>query len=386
MIPAVITGFKPDKSQFNQLTAYFNAASTVAKGPAFRVRASRLPDANILFLAQPINGVVSSLRRLLALEALITIIVLLTAIVLGRALVRVGLRPLRDVERTANAITAGDLTERIPVEDPQTEVGHVATALNLMLEQIHETVTELAASESRSRRFVADASHELRTPLAAVSAYAQAFQQGAARQPEELARVMDGIERESSRMIRLVEDLLLLARLDEHEPLEPEPVELAGLAAEAIETALTVTSDWPIRLEADRAVEVIGDRVALRQILDNLLSNVRAHTPSGTAATVRIAAEGNAAIIEVTDHGPGIDERQSITVFERFFRADPSRARTTGGAGLGLAIVAAIAAAHDGHVQIRSGNPSGVVITVALPLSLEVLNTEDALTVTNNSR
>ena len=368
-IPKVITGFEPDKSQFGQLTAYFTTTSTVSKGPAFRVRASRLSDGNLLLVAQPISGVASSLRRLLALEALITIVVLLAAIALGRALVLVGLRPLRDVERTANAITAGDLAERIPVENPRSEVGHVATALNVMLERIHETVTELSASENRSRRFVADASHELRTPLAAVSAYAQAFQQGAAQDPDDLARVIDGIGRESARMIRLVEDLLLLARLDEHELVESEPIELVGLVAEAIDTALAVTSAWSFHLDADEAVEVIGDRVALRQIIDNLLSNVRAHTPPGTTATVRVTSDLGDAIIEVSDEGPGLDEKSAVAVFERFFRADTSRARATGGSGLGLAIVAAIAAAHGGRVEAHPHEPSGVSFTVYLPLA-----------------
>jgi len=366
-IPTVITGFEPDKSEFNQLTAYFTTRSTASNGPDFRVRASRLSNGDLLLVAQPISGIGSALRRLLALEALITIGVLLAAIALGRALVLVGLRPLRDVERTADAITAGDLAERIPVENPRSEVGHLATALNVMLERIHETVTELSASENRSRRFVADASHELRTPLAAVSAYAQAFQQGAAQDPNDLARVIDGIGRESARMIRLVEDLLLLARLDEHELVEPEPVELVGLVAEAIETALAVASAWPIHLDADEAVEVIGDRVALRQIIDNLLSNVRAHTPPRTTATVRVASNSGDAIIEVADDGPGIDEENAVAVFERFFRADPSRARATGGAGLGLAIVAAIAAAHGGRVEVHYREPSGACFTVHLP-------------------
>jgi two-component system OmpR family sensor kinase len=367
-IPAKIPGLKPARAaRFDQPTAYFTTTSSSAHGPAFRVRAQQLPGGGILLVAQPESGLASSLGRLLVLEALITIAVLLAAIGLGRALVRVGLRPLTDVERTAEAISAGDLAERIPVENPATEVGRVASALNAMLEQIHETVTQLSSSENRSRRFVADASHELRTPIAAISAYAQAFQQGAAQNPQDLARVMDGIVRESERMTRLIEDLLLLARLDEHALLAPEVVELAGLAAEAIETSRVLGPGWAIRLEADRAVEVLGDRSALRQVIDNLLSNVRAHTPEGTHATVRVRQEAELALIEVADDGPGLDGTSGAAIFDRFFRLDPSRTRSTGGAGLGLAIVAAIAAAHGGRVEASAAQPAGAVFTVRLP-------------------
>ena len=236
-----------------------------------------------------------------------------------------------------------------------------------MLEQIHETVTQLSASENRLRRFVADASHELRTPITAISSYAQAFQQGAAQDRADLTRVIDGIARESERMTRLIEDLLLLARFDEHELLTPEPVELVGLVSEAIETSLTVGPAWPIRLEAERAVEVLGDRSALRQVVDNLLANVRAHTPEGTAAAVRVSKEGELAVIEVADDGPGLESDAGAAIFDRFYRLDPSRARTTGGAGLGLAIVAAITAAHGGRVEARPGQPSGAAFTVRLP-------------------
>ena len=360
-----ITGFK---QQLGQATAYFTASSTVPNGPVFRVRASRLPGGNLLIVAQPASGVTGSLRRLLGLEALITIAVLMAAVGLGRALVRVGLRPLSDVERTAGAISAGNLTERIPVENPTTEVGHLATALNVMLERISETVTQLSASEHRSRRFVADASHELRTPLAAVSSYAQAFRQGAAQDPGDLSRVMDGIVRESVRMTRLVEDLLLLARLDEHELLAPEQVEIVGLVAESIETSTMVGPEWPIRLEAERAVEVMGDRLELRQVIDNFLANVRAHTPAGTSACVSVTEDGGEAVIEVADDGPGLGADDASAVFDRFFRVDPSRTRATGGSGLGLAIVAAIAEAHGGRVEVAAAKPTGTVFTVRLPL------------------
>jgi two-component system OmpR family sensor kinase len=367
-IPRRIPGLRPVRqAPFDRSATYFTTGSTAASGPPFRVLAQSLPGGDILLVAQPESSLDSSLARLLVLEALITLAVLMAAAGLGRALVGVGLRPLNDVERTAAAISAGDLDERIPVENPASEVGRVASALNAMLEQIHATVTQLSASENRLRRFVADASHELRTPIAAISAYAQAFEQGAAQDLADLARVMSGIVRESERMTRLIEDLLLLARFDEPELLAPEPVELVGLAGEAIETSLAVGPAWPIRLEADRAVEILGDRSALRQVIDNLLANVRAHTPPGTKAAVRVREEGELAIIEVADDGPGLGSDPSAAIFDRFFRLDPSRTRTTGGAGLGLAIVAAIATAHGGSVEVRAGHPRGAIFEVRLP-------------------
>jgi two-component system OmpR family sensor kinase len=180
---------------------------------------------------------------------------------------------------------------------------------------------------------------------------------------------MDGIVRESARMTRLVEDLLLLARLDEHEPLTPERVELVGLVAESIETSTTVGPDWPIRLQAERAVEVMGDRLALRQVIDNFLANVRAHTPAGTSAVVSVSQDAGDALIGVTDDGPGLCTDDAAAVFDRFFRIDPSRTRRTGGSGLGLAIVAAITEAHGGRVEVAAAQPTGAVFTVRLPLA-----------------
>jgi len=179
--------------------------------------------------------------------------------------------------------------------------------------------------------------------------------------------VMDGIERETARMGRLVEDLLLLARLDEQHPFDLEPVELVGLAAEAIETARTVGPAWPISFVADEPVEVMGDWRALRQVVDNLLANVRAHTPSGTTAQVSVGRSGHDALIEVADDGPGISEQQAAVVFERFFRADPSRSRETGGAGLGLAIVATIVREHGGEVAAVARQGQGALFRVVLP-------------------
>jgi two-component system OmpR family sensor kinase len=366
-LPSFITGFALTVADPEEPVVYFTVASTSSAGPPFRVRASKLRTGGILIVADPIGNISSTLDQLLILELLVTGGALIAAVLLGLWLVRVGLRPLRDVVRTAEAISAGDLMHRVPNENTRTEVGHVATALNVMLARIERAFADLQLSENRLRQFVSDASHELRTPIAAVSAYAQLFNQGAGEHLEDLPRLMDGIERETARMGRLVEDLLLLARLDEQHPFDLAPVELVGLGAEAVETARTVGPEWPISFVADEPVEVLGDRGALRQVIDNLLANVRAHTPAGTAATVTVGRSGSDAFVEVADKGPGITEQQAAMVFERFFRADPSRSRETGGAGLGLAIVATIVRAHNGRVSAEARPGHGARFRLVLP-------------------
>jgi two-component system OmpR family sensor kinase len=240
------------------------------------------------------------------------------------------------------------------------------------------TEAELRRSEERLRRFVADASHELRTPLAAVAAYAELFDRGASQRPEDLARSMHGIRAETARMHLLVEDLLLLARLDEGRPLIFEPVELVGVAGEAADTARAVDDRWPVRIEARHPVEILGDAARIRQVFDNLLGNVRAHTPPGTTTTIRVteAVTGDAptAIVEVSDDGPGLTPEQATKAFERFYRVEASRSRQHGGgAGLGLAIVAAIVGAHGGQVDaVAHGADGGAAFVVRLPLVANV--------------
>jgi two-component system OmpR family sensor kinase len=226
----------------------------------------------------------------------------------------------------------------------------------------------IEASDRRLRRFVADASHELRTPLAAVSAYAELFARGADRRPDDLARAMSGITRESDRMKELVEDLLLLARLDEGQPIEHEPVELGELAAEAVETARALDPTRPLDLQVQPAM-VLGDRARLRRVLDNLLGNVRSHTPPETPAHVRVSTVNGSAVLEVSDEGPGLPPEDFDRVFTRFYRADTSRSRESGGVGLGLSIVAAIADAHHGKVSVAPAPEGGATFRVELPLA-----------------
>jgi two-component system OmpR family sensor kinase len=315
----------------------------------------------VLLIAEPLNDVDGTLHRLLLIELLVTAAALAGLAALGLWVVRLGLRPLRRIEDTAAAITAGDLSHRVDVTNERTEVGRVGRALNEMLDR-------LEASDRRLRRFVADASHELRTPLSAVRAYSELFSRGAASRPDDLGRAMSGIERESERMSELVEELLLLARLDERRPLEREPVELDVLVGEAVETARAVEPGRPIQLATEQLV-VLGDRGSLRRIVDNLLSNVRSHTPVGAPASVTVGRENGRAVVEVADSGSGLSDEDAARVFERFWRSDPSRARASGGAGLGLSIVAAVAEAHGGKASVRSEPGGGARFRIELPLS-----------------
>jgi len=296
------------------------------------------------------------------------------ALIGGWWLVRLGLRPLEDVEATADSIAAGNLDQRVPGADQPTEVGRLARALNVMLERIQSAFDARLRSEARLkdneqhlRQFVADASHELRTPIAAVSAYAELFERYAADNPEDLPRVAAGIRAETARMDRLVSDLLTLARLDEGLPVERTPVELVSLVSEAVRTATAVGPEWPVHFSATRPVEISGDKDRLRQVVDNLLANVRAHTPPGTSATVQVEQAGGAAEIVVHDSGPGMPADDARRVFERFYRADKARTRPQGGSGLGLSIVSAIVAAHGGTVTADSAPGQGMTVTVRLP-------------------
>jgi two-component system OmpR family sensor kinase len=220
-----------------------------------------------------------------------------------------------------------------------------------MLGQIEDAFREREATEGRLRRFVADASHELRTPLTSIRGYAELFRRGASDRPQDLAKAMERIEAEASRMGVLVEDLLLLARMDQGLPIARDRVDLTALAGRAVEDARAAWPDHSIRLDAPGPVEVVGDEGRLRQVLDNLLGNVGLHTPPGTATSVRIAPDA-AVTLEISDDGPGIDAEVADRVFERFYRADPSRSRERGGAGLGLAIAAEIARAHGGSLTL----------------------------------
>jgi two-component system OmpR family sensor kinase len=355
---------------------YFTVAAT-SGGGRYRVRASIDPQAKkyILIVASPLNDVDSTLQRLLRTASIVTALVLLGIALLGLWVVRLGLRPLEAIGATASKIAAGDLTQRVARAEDRTEVGRLGLALNGMLGQIESaarareaSLRALEASERKLRRFVADASHELRTPLAAVRAYAELFTRGAADRPADLKRSMSGIRRESERMSVLVDDLLLLARLDEGRPLARDAVPLHEVVAEAVETAHAVDPARPVDAELDAAV-VLGDRDRLRQVVDNLLANVRAHTPEGAPMRIRLRKVDGGAELEVTDSGPGMAPEEASHAFERFYRADPTRSRASGGAGLGLSIVAAVTEAHGGTASVSSTPGEGATFRIELPLA-----------------
>jgi two-component system OmpR family sensor kinase len=332
-------------------------------GSRYRVRAAEESDhpGYVLQIAQWLGPEDSTLHRLFWIEVLVTAGVLAALAALAWWIIGFGLRPLRAIEATAVAITAGDLSRRVEQADSQTEVGRVGTALNTMLDRIE-------ASDKRLRRFVGDASHELRTPLAAVRAYAELFGRGAANRPEDLERSMTGITRESERMSVLVDDLLLLARLDEGRPLEREPVDLADVVAEAVDAAKVVEPDRTITIELEPAT-IAGDRDRLRQVLDNLFANVRAHTPPGTPVSVELRSADGLARLAVADSGPGLADEDAARIFERFYRVDSSRSRASGGVGLGLSIVAAVVEAQGGSVATEPTDGGGATFVIALPLA-----------------
>ena len=353
-----------------------------ARGDRWRVLV--LPVAQAVDLvaavAAPLHEVDGTVHRLVALELLIGAAVLAGFAALGYAAVRSSLRPLVEVERTAHAIADGDLTRRVPEGDPRTEVGSLARSLNRMLGQIEQSFlarqaseVEARQSEERMRRFVADASHELRTPLTSIRGFAELYRQGAVGDRSDLDRVMRRVEDEAARLGLLVEDLLLLARLDQQRPLALEPVDLLQLARDAAHDASAVAPDRLVSVDVtgDRAPVVLGDDARLRQVVGNLVSNALTHTPDGTPVRVRVGADQAAglATVEVVDEGPGLSEEQTARVFERFYRAEASRNRAQGGSGLGLSIVAALVAAHGGHVEVDSRPGQGATFRVLLPLA-----------------
>lgn len=286
-------------------------------------------------------------------------------------------KPLTRMEKTAAAIAAGDLSQRVRVENPYTEVGRLSKSLNGMLAHIEGAFASRSASENKMRRFVADASHELRTPLVTIRGFSELHRHGALQTEEDVSKAMERIENEAKRMGQMVEDLLMLARIDQQRPLEMQPVDLLPLAKDAATDAMAGAPDRRIQvisLEGDRpwSAPTAGDESKLRQVVANLVSNALRYTPEGSpieiaVGTQRVIDDSRDSILQVRDHGPGISEEAAARVFERFYRADTSRASESGGSGLGLAIVAAIVAHHDGTVRLEETEGGGTTMSIRLP-------------------
>jgi two-component system OmpR family sensor kinase len=277
-----------------------------------------------------------------------------------------GLRPIETMAAQADRITAGDLTDRVAAQDPRSEVGRLGSALNGMLARIEASVQEREAGQELMRRFFADASHELRTPLASLRANAELYQQGALPERAQVDEVMRRIALESRRMSGLVDDMLRLARLDQHPDQQREPVELTGLVASCVDRMRVAAPGHGWRTEIAAGVVVVGDEELLRRAVDNLLANVLAHTPEGTSATVALRAHGDAVEIEVSDTGPGVPPDRLPRIFDRFYRADTTTPRP--GSGLGLAIVTQIATVHHGTVVAEPNSPHGLRVRLTLPV------------------
>ncbi len=343
----------------------------------FRVRAEQA-QGRFYIVGLSLDDVTATTTNLVLIFALVTLGALLIAAVVGTLVVRVALRPLGRVAATATRVSElqlakGEvaLAERVDEADtdPDTEVGQVGSALNRMLGHVESALVARQQSEDKVRQFVADASHELRTPLASIRGYSELTRRGDYELPEDVVRALGRIESESVRMTSLVEDLLLLARLDAGRELVLGDVDLVPLVADAVGDAHAASPDHEWSLDApEDPVIVSGDRGRLHQVVANLLANARVHTPDGTAIQTALRVEGDQAVLTVQDDGPGISKELQAVLFERFARGDGSRARKTGSTGLGLAIVAAVVEAHEGTVEVES-SPKMTTFTVRLPLA-----------------
>jgi two-component system OmpR family sensor kinase len=341
--------------------------------PDSRVVAKMLPSGlGSVVVSTSLADVESTEQKLQGFFLLITLIVLILIALLARWIIRISLRPLREVEHTAAAIADGDFSARLPEIDDSTEVGRLSSSLNTMLGRIEESFAARVASESRLRRFVADASHELRTPLTAIRGFAELHRQGAVSGEEKTKELVGRIEKESIRMSSLVEDLLLLARMDQAPQFNKEAVDLNRVINDCVISARAAGPHHPITFNANNDDEhyVLGDETRIHQAVQNLLANARTHTPAGTSITVSIQSLENEMRVSVSDNGPGLAPELQAKIFERFFRADPSRARTSGeGSGLGLSIVDAVMQAHGGSVSLESREGEGSTFTLHFPLA-----------------
>lgn len=356
--------------QISEVSKYKNKPFTIDGNngePDIRALAQVLPTGmGTVIVANSLEEVDKTLNRLRYLFLILGSIALIAIALASRWIIALGLKPLEQVEDTAEAIAAGDLSARLPAAKPDTEVGRLTTALNTMLARIEESFAVRVESESKLRRFVADASHELRTPLTAIRGFAELHRQGAVVGEDKTKELINRIEKESIRMSSLVEDLLLLARLDQSRELAAEPVDLNTLITEVTASARAAGPDHPIEVKlGESEIFVLGDSLRIHQVIANLLANARTHTPAGTKIVITAEQGINETTVSVSDNGPGLSQADQERIFERFYRADPARVRNSiEGSGLGLSIVDAVMSAHGGYVSVKSKLGEGSTFTL----------------------
>ena len=368
-IQTLVMGFTPaDVRKYNNQPFTLDSRGSAAD---YRVLARTLPSsAGSVITAVSLNGVEKAMNQLRFLFLAVGFLVLIVLAFIARRIIGISLRPLTSVEKTAEAFARGDFSARLPETNSDTEVGRLTSALNQMLQRIEESFAVKVASEDKLRRFVADASHELRTPLTAIRGFAELHRQGAIAGEEKTAELIRRIEQESVRMTSLVEDLLLLARLDQSREMTMEPVDVSTLIKEAVASAQAAGPDYEISIELpEEDVFVLGDSLRIHQVIANLLANARTHTPSGTRIVVSARQDDSGVYVSVSDNGPGLSAESQVKIFERFYRADTSRVRNgVEGTGLGLSIVDAVMQAHGGNVSVESELGKGATFTLFFPI------------------
>ena len=342
--------------------------ASTASGLRYRVRAVQNEHHDILIVALPMDSVDAAVSRLITLEVIVSSIGGVALVLVGWWVIHLGVRPLKSMTSAASAIASGDLSSRVPAVDNGTEAGQLGVALNTMLERIEVAFDERARAQLRLQEFVADASHELRTPLATIRGYAELYRRGGLTDPADLADAMRRSEQEAVRMGALVDDMLLLAKLDARRPVVMDVLDVTPLVEDAARDARVVDHSRAIAVRRDGAdASVIGDRDRLRQVLANLVTNAIRHTPAGTPFELTVCRSAGMVHVSVVDHGPGIPGGVAGRVFQRFVRADPARSRDRGGSGLGLSIVEAIVSAHGGSVRLDHTLGGGTTVVVQLP-------------------
>ncbi len=366
------SGFRDDPDPLPDITELPRASGPVELDSVdgsitFRAAILHLPDGATLILAAPLTPVTDAVSSLIRTLLLAGAGVLLIGAAATWWTVKQSMRPVEEMVDTAEAIAAGDLTSRVEETNPNTELGRLAGSLNSMLGHIEDAIEHEKQGQERLRQFVGDASHELRTPVTAIAGYAELRRQGGLDSPDAEDRAWSRIEAESARMKRLIEDLLVLARLGEGQPLDLDEVDVMAVARDAAADHTAIDADRPMSVSGPETSVIRADRNRIHQVVSSLLSNTRVHTPPGTSVEIAVADRDTEVTITVADTGLGIPEHALPNVFDRFYRADTSRSRTSGGSGLGLAIVRAIVAAHGGTVTASNGSRGGARITLVLP-------------------